>query len=122
MSHTESLPVARKPTQGVIQQPASSVELTRIKYAAIVVGAGLVVLAVVFGVAVARFTSASSITAVIGPVASVIGTIVGAFFGVHVGASGKATAEAGRANAEKVARMALAKLNPHDAEELRSSF
>ena len=58
---------------------------------------------------------AADVTAVVGSVATVIGTIMGAFFGVQVGSQGKEAAEAGRAKAESVTRKALAKLDPSQA-------
>jgi len=67
---------------------------------------------------VTRFTSASDVAAVVGSVGTVTGTIVGAFFGVHAGSSGRAAAEAGRVKAEHAARLTLAKLDPHAAEDL----
>jgi hypothetical protein len=73
-----------------------------------------VLLGVVFGVAVSRFTAAAGVTAVVGSVA----TVVGAFFGVQAGSSGKEAAEAGRVLAESTARKALAKLDPREAADL----
>jgi hypothetical protein len=75
-------------------------------------------LGVVFGVAMTQFSSASDVAAVVGSVGTVIGTIIGAYFGVHAGSSGRQAAETGRAKAEHVARMALAKLDPHSAQDL----
>jgi len=104
-------------------------------------------LGVVFAIAVWRFTAARDVTAAVGSVATVVGTIVGAFFGVHIGTAAKESAvkagraqadavqaqaeaaqaqaeagrdraEAGRAQAEKIARTALAKLDPKAAEEI----
>jgi hypothetical protein len=47
-----------------------------------------------------------------------VGTIIGAYFGIQVGSSGKEVAEAGRAQAERAARIALAKMDPLVADEL----
>ena len=100
------------------QNPAPNVDMARVKYGAWLVGGAFVVLGVVFGVAVSRFTTAADVTAAVGSVATVVGTIVGAFFGVQVGSSGKEAAEAGRNQAERAARMALGKLDPAVADEV----
>jgi phage-related minor tail protein len=100
------------------QKPAANPEVTRDRYGALLIGGAFVLLGVVFGVAMAQFTSASDVAAVVGSVGTVVGTIIGAYFGVHAGSSGRQAAEAGRAKAEKVARVALAKLDPHSAQDL----
>jgi hypothetical protein len=48
----------------------------------------------------------------------VVGTIIGAFFGVQIGSAGKEAAETGRAHAERAARLALGKLEPQAAEDV----
>lgn len=100
------------------QKPSPNVDMARVKYGAWLVGAAFVLLGVVFGFAVSQFSTAADVTAVVGGVATVVGTIIGAFFGVQVGSSGKEAAEAGRTNAERAARMALGKLNPADADDI----
>jgi len=100
------------------QSPGPNVDLLRVKYGAWLIGAAFVLLGVVFGIAVSQFNTAADVTAVIGSVTTVIGTIIGAFFGVQVGSSGKEAAEAGRSHAEKVTRIALAKLDPAAADEV----
>jgi phage tail tape-measure protein len=90
----------------------------RVKYGACLAGGAFVLLGVVFGIAASRFTAAADVTAAVGSVATVIGTIVGAYFGIHIGSAGKETAEAKHAHAEKVARVALGKLDPHAADEV----
>ena len=101
-----------------VQNPAPNIDMARVKYGAWLVGGAFVVLAVVFGVAVSQFRTAADVTAAVGSVATVVGTIVGAFFGVQVGSSGKEAAEAGRNQAERAARMALGKLDPAVADEV----
>jgi hypothetical protein len=90
----------------------------RVKYGAWLVGASFALLGIVFGIAVSHFSAAADVTAAVGSVATVVGTIVGAFFGVHIGSAGKESAEAGRAHAEKVARVALGKLDPQAADDI----
>jgi hypothetical protein len=100
------------------QTPIPNVDMARVEYGAWLIGAALVLLGVVFGIAVSQFTQAADVTAVVGSVATVVGTIIGAFFGVQVGSSGREAAEARRNNAERAARMALGKLNPADADDI----
>lgn len=92
--------------------------MIRVKYGACLVGAAFILLAVVFGIAVSRFTAAADVAAVVASVATVVGTIIGAFFGIQVGTSGKEAAEAQRNRAEKVTRVALSKLSPTDADDV----
>jgi|SRR6516225_8059718 len=100
------------------ESPGPNVDMARVKYGAWLIGAAFILLGVVFGVAVSQFTTAADVTAVVGSVTTVVGTIIGAFFGVQVGSSGKEAAEAGRTHAEKVTRLALAKLDPAAADEV----
>jgi hypothetical protein len=120
-----SLPELRVADQASI----ASVDLERVKYGARLVGGAFVLLGVVFGLAVWRFAAARDVSAAVGSVATVIGTIIGAFFGIHIGSAaketaeaGRAHAEAGRADAEKIARAALAKLDPPAAQEVVNSL
>ena len=81
----------------------------RIKYGFWVVIIGFVLVASVFLSAIAKWTTAADVSAAVGSVTGVIGTIVGAFFGVHVGSEGKERAENERKTAEdKVLRLASA--------------
>ena len=105
-------------SQSVTQQSNQNVDVTRIRYGAWLVGAAFVLLGVIFGVAVAKFKVPADVATIVGSVAGVVGTIIGAYFGVQVGSSGKEVAEAGRVQAERAARMALAKLDPLVADEL----
>lgn len=100
------------------QPVVPSVDVIRVKYGACLVGVAFILLAVVFGIAVSRFTSAADVAAVVASVATVVGTIIGAFFGIQVGTSGKEAAEAQRSRAEKVTRAALSKLSPADADDV----
>ncbi len=101
-----------------VARPAPSADLVRIKYGAWLIGAAFVLLGLVFGIAIWQFSTAADVTAVVGSVTTVVGTIIGAFFGVQVGSSGKEAAENGRAHAERAARLALGKLDPHAAEDV----
>ena len=102
------------------QQSNPNVDLTRVRYGAWLVGAAFVLLGVIFGISVAKFSVPADIATIVGSVAAVVGTIIGAYFGIQVGSSGKEAAEAGRVKAERAARIALAKLDPNTANDLMS--
>jgi hypothetical protein len=89
-----------------VHQPtaAESAEVARARYGVTVVLAGLVVTLVAFGLTLLAFDKAGSVSAALAPITGVIGTIVGAYFGVQVGASGKAESEAARSKAEDDAK------------------
>jgi uncharacterized protein YjbI with pentapeptide repeats len=103
-----------------IQASTASSELTRARviYGASLTVAAFILLAVVAGIAVWQFSNPVDVIAVIGPVTTVIGTIIGVFFGVQIGSAGKEAAEAGRVRAENAARIALAHLDPAAASEV----
>lgn len=67
----------------------------------------------------------AEVIAIVGLFTSVTGTLVGAFFGLQIGAAGaeherriRQTAEESRQRAEEVTRRALAHLNPDKAKEV----
>lgn len=105
-------------TPGAGQAQVPSADLTRIRYGAGLIAAAFILVGTVFGVAISQFTAASDVVAVVGSMTTLIGTLVGAFFGAHVGSAGKEAAEAGRTRAERTTRMALGKLDPQAAEDL----
>jgi hypothetical protein len=103
-----------RPASADQKTAAQSQEAARGKYGVVVVLAGLVVTLVAFGLALLAFDKAGSVSAALAPITGVIGTIVGAYFGVQVGASGKAESEAARSRAEDDAKK-LAAVAPSDA-------
>jgi hypothetical protein len=54
--------------------------------------------------------------------ASLVGTVVGAFFGVQAGAVGKERAEAARERSEQEIKAALSMFPPESAEQLRAEM
>jgi hypothetical protein len=98
--------------------PAPSADLVRIKYGAWLIVAAFLLLGGVFSLAIWQFSAAADVTAVVGSATTVVGTIIGAFFGVQIGSAGKEAAENGRAHAERAARLALGKLEPQAAEDV----
>jgi hypothetical protein len=69
-----------------------------------------------------RWVEVTSVATVVGAVASLVGTVVGAFFSVQVGAVGKERAEAERERSEQGIRAALSMLPPEAAEQLRAEM
>jgi uncharacterized BrkB/YihY/UPF0761 family membrane protein len=98
-----------------------SADVLRLKFGALIIVAAFVLLGVVFAVSITHFTSAADVTAVVGSVATVVGTIVGAYFGIQVGSHGKEAATAARDKAELTTQVALAALPPEDAEQVLRS-
>jgi hypothetical protein len=105
-------------TPAAARKAAPNVDLLRVKYGAALIVAAFILLGVVFGIAVARFTTAADVAAVVASVATVVGTIIGAFFGVQAGASGREAAENQRVHAERLTQAALSKLSPADADDV----
>jgi hypothetical protein len=92
-------------------------------------GLGLAAVLTVFLVLFAgtKVGTPAEVVAIVGLFTSVTGTLVGAFFGLQIGAAGaeherrsRQAAEASRQKAEEVTRMALAHLNPDTAKEVLS--
>jgi hypothetical protein len=97
---------------------ASQSECLRIRFGFWIVTLGLVLVVVVFLAAMARWTAASDVAAAVGSVTGVIGTIIGAFFGVQVGSAGKEKAETARAEAERKALRLAAAMPPDVASKV----
>jgi hypothetical protein len=71
-------------------------EEARVKYGLYVVALGLGSLLIAMCVALYKWNTISDVTALISAVGAVIGPIVGAFFGLNIGAAGKAKADQDR--------------------------
>ncbi|OGO09954.1 MAG: hypothetical protein A3K46_05140 [Chloroflexi bacterium RBG_13_60_9] len=94
----------------------------RVRYGFWVVVIGLAIVGIVFVVAILKWTTAADVATAVGSLTGVVGTIVGAFFGVQVGSSGKEKAEADRATAENKAMSFAAELPPELAKKVLSKF
>jgi hypothetical protein len=81
----------------------------------IVVVVGLVAIVAAFVVAVLHYTKSADVSTALAPVTGVVGTIVGAYFGVHVGSQGTAATEAKRTQADNQAKALAALASPEDA-------
>src|SRR4030095_5464319 len=75
-----------------------------------------------------KVDTSAEVVAIVGLFTSVTGTLVGAFFGMQIGAAGaeherrsRQAAEENRQRAEEVTRRALAHLNPDTAKEVLSA-
>ena len=94
---------------------AEEIDRLRLRYGFWIIVTGFALVAFIAMVSIFRWADVTS-------VATVVGTVVGAFFGVQVGAVGKERAEASRERSEEVTRAALAMLPPESAEQLRSEM
>lgn len=77
----------------------------------------------------AKVDTSAEVVAIIGLFTSVTGTLVGAFFGLQIGAAGaeherrsRERAEESRQRAEETTRIALSHLHPDTAKELLSTL
>jgi hypothetical protein len=105
---------------------------SRWKYGVIVVLAGLAALIGALGLTLWAYwgvdpatTSASAVAAVLAPITTVVGTLVGAYFGIQTGQASTAEAQAlttqaqeQRAEAERVARALAAVAPPQEAKRI----
>jgi uncharacterized protein YacL len=89
----------------------ASADTERAKLGVLVVIAGLAVILIGFVLAVLHYHVAGDAATALASITGVVGTIVGAYFGVQVGSQGKASAEAARTHAENQAK-ALATVAP----------
>ena len=88
------------------------VDAMRVRYGFWVVIAGFGLVAVVALLAIYRWTTASDVATIISSITGVVGTVVGAFFGVQVGSAGKERAEKERRTAERRALRLAAATDP----------
>lgn len=73
---------------------AAEADLVRMKYGAMIILTGLIVLLMVFLVAVYHYAQAADVATAVGSLTTVVGTLVGAYFGAHVGSAGRERAQA----------------------------
>ena len=86
----------------------------------IIIGFGLVGFITV--VSIFAWSEVTNVATVVGAVSSLVGTVVGAFFGVQVGSVGREKAEAARDRSQEVTEAALSMLPPESADRLRSEM
>lgn len=83
----------------------------------VIVGIGAVMMVCIF--AMTHWQSAADVATVISSVAGIIGTMVGAYFGVQLGASGKQKVEEQRDKAQAQNRELAGALLPEQYERIR---
>ena len=91
----------------------------RIRYGLWIILAGFVLVALVSVVSLFKWEDVTSVATAIGATTSLVGTVVGSFLGVQVGAAGKERAQADLRHVEEVARLALSMLPPEVARQIR---
>ncbi|GAA2204372.1 hypothetical protein GCM10009850_003250 [Nonomuraea monospora] len=91
---------------------AAQADATRWRYGFLVVVAGIIALLIAFGAAV---FATGELAALFAGVAGVIGTIIGAYFGVQAGQSGKARVEAELARTQEMVVRLAAYVGPTNA-------
>jgi inner membrane protein involved in colicin E2 resistance len=87
----------------------------RIKYGFWIILMGFLLIALITAASILKWNDVTSVATVIGATTSLVGTVVGSFLGVQVGAAGKERVEADRKQSEETARIALSMLPPEVA-------
>ena len=101
--------------------PKKTDESARYRYGLWVVFAGLAVILLSYYAGLKEYDKAADVSTALAPVTGVVGTLVGAYFGVQVGAAGKDKAEAARDKADETAKAALGALPEAKAEAVLQS-
>ncbi len=105
---------------------ADDVERLRLRYAfwLAIAGLGLAALLVIFLVVGTAITmqTAQDVVAIVGLFTSITGTLVGAFFGLQIGAAGKEREIQDRRTSQKMAEMALGMMEPEDAMKVMDKY
>ncbi|TYB68606.1 hypothetical protein FXF51_12380 [Nonomuraea sp. PA05] len=112
---TDKPPSEPSPLDGLMRQDdltAAQADATRWRYGFLVVVAGIIALLIAFGAAV---FATGELAALFAGVAGVIGTIIGAYFGVQAGQSGKARVEAELARTQEMVVRLAAYVGPTNA-------
>ncbi|HSK83501.1 MAG TPA: hypothetical protein VK902_08880 [Rubrobacter sp.] len=101
---------------------SEEIDLLRLRYGFWIIITGFVLVFLITLISMFRWSEVTSVATVVGAVASLVGTVVGAFFGVQVGAVGKERADAARERSERGVKAALSMLPPEAAEQLRAEM
>ena len=109
--------------EGRTPTPTSEeIDRLRLRYGFWIIITGFALVFVITLISSFRWAEVTSVATVVGAVASLVGTVVGAFFGVQVGAVGKERADAARERSEEGIKAALSMLPPEAAERLRAEM
>jgi hypothetical protein len=122
---TQRRPAIRTSEEGREITPtgtAEEIDRLRLRYGFWIIVTGFALVAFITIVSTFRWVEVTNVATVVGAVSSLVGTVVGAFFGVQVGAVGKERAEVSRERSEEMARAALSMLPPEVAQQLRSEM
>lgn len=68
---------------------ADQVDRIRLRYGLLIILAGFVLVALIVIISIYRWEDVTNVATVIGATTSLVGTVVGAFLGVQVGAAGR---------------------------------
>ncbi len=98
------------------------IDRLRLRYGFWIIITGFTLVFLITLMASFRWAEVTSVATVVGAVASLAGTVVGAFFGVQVGAVGKERADAARERSDEGIKAALSMLPPESAEQLRAEM
>jgi len=94
----------------------------RIKYGFWIILMGFFLIALITAASILKWDDVTSVATVIGATTSLVGTVVGSFLGVQVGAAGKERVEADRKQSEETARIALSMLPPEVAKQVQEEI
>ena len=109
--------------QGTTPAPTSEeIDRLRLGYGFWIIITGFALVFLITLIATFRWVEVTNVATVVGAVSSLVGTVVGAFFGVQVGAVGKERADAARERSEQGIKAALSILPPEAAEQLRAEM
>jgi hypothetical protein len=102
--------------------PPEEIDRLRLRCGFWIIITGFALVAFITVVSIFRWAEVTNVATVVGVVSSLVGTVVGAFFGVQVGAVGKERAEAARERSEEAVKAALSMLPSESTEQLRSEM
>jgi len=103
-------------------ETSEDIDRLRLRYGFWIIITGFALVFLITLIATFRWVEVTSVATVVGAVSSLVGTVVGAFFGVQVGAVGKERAEAARERSDQGIKAALSMLPPEAAEQLRAEM
>jgi hypothetical protein len=101
---------------------SDELDLMRLRYGFWIIIFGFSLVAFIALISIFRWNEVANVATVVGAVSSLVGTVVGAFFGVQFGSAGKERAEAARDRSQEMAEAALSMLPPETANQLRSEM
>lgn len=109
--------------EGDVEQKYPEVEILRISRAfwlavtGLLLAACLVIVLLIFGI-----KTSSDIVAIVGLFTSVLGTLVGAFFGLQIGSAGKEKAEERADKAEQTTKAVMSQATPDQIKNAMNMF